>query len=89
MYVGKNPFCFAQCMALRAMRGAKQQGKYSEFRKIQSIFPHVLYGLKGLCPFKPDQWWNNLIPVKAIAIPYLFATSITLSSRTEPPGSAI
>ena len=51
MYVEKNPFCFAQCMALRAMRGAKQQGKYSEFRKIQSIFPHVPLSLKGRQPF--------------------------------------
>ncbi len=25
MRLAKNPFCFAQCMALRAMRGAKQQ----------------------------------------------------------------
>ena len=41
MCLGKNSFCFAECTALRAVRGAKQQEKYSEFRKIQNIFPHV------------------------------------------------
>ncbi len=41
MCLGKNSFCFVECAALRAVRGAKQQGKYSEFRKIQNIFPHV------------------------------------------------
>ncbi len=47
MYVGKNTFCFAECAALRAVRGAKQQGKYSEFRKIQNIFPHVPLGIES------------------------------------------
>ncbi len=53
MYVGKNPFCFVECAALRAARGAKQQDKNSEFRKIQNFCPHVPLALKGLRPFKP------------------------------------
>ena len=28
MRVGKNTFCFAECAALRAVRGAKQQGSF-------------------------------------------------------------
>ena len=41
MRVGKNTFCFAECAALRAVRGAKQQENFSEFRRIQKNFPHV------------------------------------------------
>ena len=36
-----------------------------------------------------NQWWNRRIPVKAIAIPYLSQHSMTASSLTDPPGSAI
>lgn len=39
--------------------------------------------------FTSDQWWNRRMPVNAMAIPYLFAVSITLSSRIEPPGSTM
>ena len=35
------------------------------------------------------QWWNSRIPVKTITMPYLSAVSMTLSSRMDPPGSAI
>ena len=35
------------------------------------------------------QWWKSLIPVNAIAIPYLLQQFMTVSSLIEPPGSAI
>ncbi|MDE6708939.1 MAG: hypothetical protein K2J76_00440, partial [Oscillospiraceae bacterium] len=34
-------------------------------------------------PAPTNQWWNNLMPVNAIAILYLLQVSITLSSRIE------
>ena len=33
-----------------------------------------------------NQWWKSLIPVIAIAMPYLLQTSMTLSSLIDPPG---
>ena len=39
MYVGKNPFCFAQCMALRPCAEQNSRVIFSEFRKIQRKLP--------------------------------------------------
>lgn len=35
---------------------------------------------------QPFQWWNNLIPLIAIVIPYSSHALITSASRCEPPG---
>ena len=43
-------------------------------------------GLTSVIASGVDQWWKRRMPVKAIAIPYLSAVSITLSSRMDPPG---
>ena len=39
------------------------------------------------CQF--SQWWNSRMPVKAMATPCLLHSSMTRSSRMEPPGWAM